>query len=333
VKAVVTAEFSTTALSRLRELGYEPVACGWGVTREALTTDELIAALEEAKVLICELERVDETVLAGAPDLLLVASCRGEPTNVDLDASTARGIPVLRTPGRNADSVADFVIGMMLVEARSIARGERHLRRSGWNVDGDLPYFHFRGPELAGRTLGLLGYGAVGRKVAERAVNGFAMRVLVYDPYVPTVPPPVETASLETLLSRADFLSIHCPPTSETTGMIGRRELDRMPSHAYLINSARASVVEEQALIDTLQRGSIAGAALDVFWQEPIPRDHPLLQLENVTITPHIAGAADDVKEHHAAMVLDDIARWQRGDRPLHLANPSVWPVEEGAAR
>jgi D-3-phosphoglycerate dehydrogenase len=332
VKAVVTAEFSTNALTRLRELGYEAVACGWGVTRQPLTTDELIAALEETEVLICEVEHVDETVLAGAPDLRLVAACRGEPTNVDLEASTARGIPVLRTPGRNADSVADFVIGMMLVEARSIARGERHLRANGWNVDGELPYFHFRGPELAGRTLGLVGYGAVGRKVAARALNGFDMQVLVYDPYVHAVAPPVEKVGLEALLSRADFLSIHCPPSPETTGMIGRDELDLLPPHAYLINSARASVVDEQALVDALRRRSIAGAALDVFWEEPIPRDHPLLQIENVTITPHVAGAADDVKDHHATMVLDDIARWQRGDRPLHLANPSVWQTHEGAA-
>jgi D-3-phosphoglycerate dehydrogenase len=261
-----------------------------------------------------------------------VAACRGEPTNVDLAATTRRGIPVLRTPGRNADSVADFVIGVMLMEARGIARAERHLRERGWNVDGELPYFHFRGPELGGRTLGLIGFGAVGRKVAERAADGFGMHVLVYDPYVPTVPAPYEQVDLDGVLRACDFLSIHCPPTPETTGMIGRRELELMDEGAYLINSARAAVVDEHALVDALRGRSIAGAALDVFWEEPIPRDHPLLELENVTITPHVAGAAADVKEHHAAMVLDDVERWQRGERPLHLANGEVWLAEEGVA-
>jgi phosphoglycerate dehydrogenase-like enzyme len=331
VKAVVTAEFPARALDRLRELGYEPFVCGWGVTRQALTGPELIAVLEDAELLICELERVDDAVLEAAPRLRLIAACRGEPTNVDLAAATSRGIPVLHTPGRNADSVADFVIGLMLMEARSIARAERHLRADGWNVDGELPYFHFRGPELAGRTLGLVGFGAVGRQVAARAA-GFDMLVLVYDPYVPVVPAPYEKSPLEQLLRRCDFLSIHCPPTPETTGMIGRRELELMRAPAYLINTARAAVVDEQALVDALRARAIAGAALDVFWEEPIPRDHPLLTLENVTLTPHVAGAADDVKEHHAAIVLEDLRRWQRGDRPLHLANLQVWRAEEGAA-
>jgi phosphoglycerate dehydrogenase-like enzyme len=114
--------------------------------------------------------------------------------------------------------------------------------------------------------------------------------------------------------------------------MIGRRELELMRAPAYLINTARAAVVDEQALVDALRARAIAGAALDVFWEEPIPRDHPLLTLENVTLTPHVAGAADDVKEHHAAIVLEDLRRWQRGDRPLHLANLQVWRAEEGAA-
>jgi phosphoglycerate dehydrogenase-like enzyme len=329
VKAVVTAEFPAHALDRLRALGYEPLVCGWGVTREALTTGELTAALEDAELLICELERVDDAVLESAPSLRVVASCRGEPTNVDVAAATSRGIPVLRTPGRNADSVADFVIGLMLVEARGIARAQRHLRAQGWNVDGELPYFHFRGPELAGRTLGLVGFGAVGRKVAARAAHGFDMNVLVYDPYV-SVPAPYESCSLESLLSRSDFVSLHCPPTPETTGMIGARELELMPSHAYLINTARAAVIDEEALIDALRSRSIAGAALDVFWEEPLPADHALLRLDNATITPHVAGAADDVKEHHAAMILEDLERWQRGERPLHLANTDVWHAEEG---
>lgn len=154
------------------------------------------------------------------------------------------------------------------------------------------------------------------------------MHVLVSDPYV-EAGPPYEQVGLDELLRRSDVVSLHCPPTPETVGMIGPRELALMRSDAYLVNTARAAVVDEAALVDALRRHTIAGAALDVFGQEPLPRDHPLLTLDNVTITPHVAGASDDVKHHHAETVLDDIARWRRGERPLNLANPDVWTAEE----
>jgi D-3-phosphoglycerate dehydrogenase / 2-oxoglutarate reductase len=327
VKALVTAEFPAAGLAALRELGYETRHLGWGVTRQALSEAELAAALHGTELLVCEVERVGEHVFAAAPALCLVAACRGEPTNIDLSAATSHGVAVLHTPGRNAASVGDCVIGAILAEARSIARGERHLRESGWEVEGDLPYFHFRGPELSRCVLGLIGFGAVGREVARRASQGFGMHVLIHDPYVEVLEP-YEPVELDELLKRSDIVSIHCPPTTETIGMIGKREFALMRSHAYVVNSTRAAVVDEEALVAALRERTIAGAALDVFWQEPLPREHPLLALSNVTITPHLAGAADDVKEHHAAMVLADLARWRAGERPLHLANPEVWPEE-----
>lgn len=333
MKALVTAEFPVPALERLERLGYEATTAGWGVTRRALDRNELLRRLHGVEVLICELERLDEVVFAGATDLRLVAACRGEPTNVDLEAATRHGIPVLRTPGRNAGSVADFVIGMMLVEARGIGRGQAHLRRDGWNVGDELPYFHFRGPELGGHTLGIIGFGAVGRQVARRATEGFRMRLLVHDPFVATIEALSELVPLEKLLRESDFVSVHCPPTPETIGMIGGPELGSMKPSAFLINSARASIVQEDALIGALRERTIAGAALDVFWEEPLPRNHPLLELENVTITPHLAGAAEDVPRHHATMVLDDIERWRAGERPLQLANPEVLESTRVTAR
>ena len=153
-----------------------------------MTSVELIAALEGTEVLICELERVDADVLDAAPSVRLVASCRGNPTNVDLDAAAARGIVVLATPGRNAISVADFTLGLLLDHGRRIGRSERQLREHGWMTEGDLPYFHFRGPELDGRTLGLVGLGAIGRLVADRA-RGFGMAVVAFDPFVDAAPP------------------------------------------------------------------------------------------------------------------------------------------------
>ncbi len=317
MKALVTAEFPLEGLDELAALGYEPVHAGWGVTREAMTSDELAAALEGTVVLICELERVDADVLDAAPSVRIVASCRGNPTNVDLDAAAARGIAVLATPGRNAISVADFTLGLLLDHCRRIGRSERQLREHGWMTEGDLPYFHFRGPELDGRTLGLVGLGAIGRLVADRA-RGFGMSVVAFDPFVAPAPPGVELMALDELLVRSDVISIHCPLTPETHGLIGERELGLMRSEAILVNTARAAVVDEAALLAALRSHAIAGAALDVFWEEPLAPDHPILAHDNVTITPHVAGAADDVMRHHARMILDDIARWQAGEALQH---------------
>ena len=317
MKALVTAEFPSDGLDELASLGYEPVHAGWGVTREAMSSDELIGALDRTEVLICELERVDAAILDAAPTVRLVASCRGNPTNVDLDAADARGIVVLATPGRNAISVADFTIGLLLDHGRRIGRAERQLREQGWMTEGDLPYFHFRGPELAGRTLGLVGLGAIGRLVAERA-QGFGMSVVAFDPFVQDAPSGVRLVALDELLVHSDVVSIHCPLTPETRGLIGRRELQLMRADAILVNTARAAVVDEEALLRVLRQRDIGGAALDVFWEEPLAPDHPILALDNVTVTPHVAGAADDVQRHHARMILDDIARWQAGEPLRH---------------
>jgi len=324
MKALVTAEFPADSLAELGALGYQPIHAGWGVTRRAMAEEELVAALDGVEVLICEVERVDAPVLAAAPSVRLVASCRGDPSNVDLQAASDLGVTVLATPGRNAISVADFTLGLLLTHARGISRSEAQLRERGWLVSGELPYFHFRGPELAGRTIGLVGLGAIGRHVARRAL-GFEMRVLAYDPYVREAPPHVELVALGELLRRSDVVSVHCPLTAETRGLIGERELRLMRSDGILVNTARAAVVDEAALLAVLRERSIAGAALDVFWAEPLAIDHPIRELPNVTITPHVAGAADDVQRHHARMILDDIARWKAGEPLEHaVVAPSV---------
>jgi phosphoglycerate dehydrogenase-like enzyme len=283
-----------------------------------MTEGELIASLGGTEILICELERVGGTVLAAARDLRLVASCRGNPTNIDLEAAASHGITVLAAPGRNAISVADFTLGLLLDHCRRIGRSERQLREDGWMVNDDLPYFHFRGPELDGRTMGLVGLGAIGRLVSDRA-RGFGMSVLAFDPFVADAPEAVKLVELDELLARSDVVSIHCALTPETRGLIGGRELGHMRATAILVNTARAAVVDEQALLEALRRHDIAGAALDVFWDEPLAIDHPIRDLDNVTITPHVAGAADDVPGHHARMILEDIARWQTG-QPLQHA-------------
>jgi len=325
--ALITAEFDPTGVSRLEELGYAVHLTGWGETRQALSSNALCRLMPGVSLLITEVEEVPAQVIDAAPDLQVIAVCRARPVNVDLAAATARGIPVLCTPGRNADSVADFVVGLLLCLCRNISRAEHHLRSEGWMVAGnELPYFHFRGPELGGKTLGLIGYGAIGRALARR-LRGFDMRVLIYDPYVDQTNEG-ELISLETVLRNADIVSVHVPDTTETRGLLNADRLALMKPTAYLINTARAAVVDEDALFDALAFGRLAGAALDVFWDEP-NISHRWFTLDNVLLTPHLGGAADGVKIHHSAIILDDLQALSAGRMPTYLANPEALRAED----
>jgi phosphoglycerate dehydrogenase-like enzyme len=332
-RALISAEFDPAGVTRLGEMGYVVQKAGWGQTRHALSSEELMALMPGTSVLIVELEHVSAEVIAAGPELDVIATCRARPVNVDVATATARGIPVLITPARNADSVADFAMGVMLVLCRNIHRAERHMRQNGWMVGDELPYFHFRGPEMGGKTLGLIGCGAIGRALARRA-RGFDMRVLVHDPYIDQagLGDLGQLVSLETVLSEGDVVSLHVPVTPETKGLLNADRLARMKPTAYLINTARAPVVDEDALFNALTRGRLAGAALDVFWDEPEIAAR-WFTLDNVLLTPHLGGAADDVKVHHSAMVLEDLQTLRAGGVPARVANPEVLVEGQGKHR
>jgi D-3-phosphoglycerate dehydrogenase / 2-oxoglutarate reductase len=232
VRALVTAELTDDGVHRLEALGYAVERAGWGATRRALDPESYRAAAAGAALLLTEIELVDDAVLEACPDLRLVGTARGGPVNVDLVACAARGVPVLFTPARNADSVADFTVGLVLSLVRGISAAERHLRTHGWHVDGELPYLHFRGPELAGRTLGVVGYGATGRRVAQRLRDGFGMSVLLHDPFVEGSVP------LGHLLGAADVVTLHCPRSPQTRGMV---DPWRMRPGTWLVNTAGGS--------------------------------------------------------------------------------------------
>ena len=318
MKAVVTAEMPQDALERLKSLGYEVDVVGWGSTRTALSESELIGALSEAQLLVCELEEVTENVFNSCPELAIVASARGNPTNVDLAAAAQHGVYVLNTPGRNADSVADFTVALILALERGLVSADHHLRSEGWNVDNELPYFHFRGHELGRITVGVLGFGAVGRKVAQRLTRGFDARVIVHDPFVTTFPDDVTGVSFAELFRQSDLVTLHAAVPADGLPMVGSAQLKDLGPNGYLVNTARAALIDEAALVQALERSEIAGAALDVYWSEPLDRGHPLLHSDRVIMTPHIAGAALDVSHHHAQLILDDISALQQGKEPIH---------------
>jgi len=325
MRALVTAEFDRQALLELENLGYSISTAGWGMTGQTLAEEELCSMMEDVSLLVVEVERVTPAVIAAAPGLKIVATCRSGPSNVAVDAATEAGVAVLCTPGRNSDSVADFVMGLILTLGRNIWRADTHLRQHGWHVEGEIPYFHFRGPELDQVTLGLVGCGAIGRGVACRA-TALEMRVVGYDPFLrqEDVGSSFRLCGLSELVEQSDFLSLHVPLNDATRGLIGSAQLSSMKTSSYLINTARAAIVDEQALFAALEERAIAGAALDVFWTEPLPKDSRWLTLDNVILTPHIAGASDHVKVHHSAMVVDDVRTCLSGRRPQRQVNNPV---------
>jgi D-3-phosphoglycerate dehydrogenase / 2-oxoglutarate reductase len=318
-RALVTAPLRGPGFDRLcslLEVTYEP----WIEQQPLRMLDgEALAkrvAELDATVLIVETDMVQNPVF-DLP-LLAIASTRGDPWNVDLAAATAARIPVLNTPGRNADAVAEMAIALLFAVNRHLLRSDADVRAGRIYADGLIPYQRFRTWQLAGQTIGIVGLGAVGRAVAWRA-KGLGMKVISYDPYNPEA-----THSLVDLVAEAQVISMHAPVTPDTAGMIGAKEFASMPDGAVFINTARAQLHDTDALVDALASGKLGGAGLDHFEGEFLPVDHPLQSLPNVVLTPHIGGATYDVEANQAAMVADDIEALLAGRRPTHILNPEV---------
>jgi D-3-phosphoglycerate dehydrogenase / 2-oxoglutarate reductase len=332
VKVLVLAPFDPAELERLRA-AHGVVYESWIEHRRMLSPDDLGARLAAGgfEAVVVEAEFVTRDVLEAAPGLRVVASARGKPVNVDLAAATEHGVVVLQTPGRNAESVADLCLAMILDRVRHVSEAAAAVRRGEWTFglddDAMVPYLRFRGTELGGRVLALLGFGAVARAVARRAL-AFGMAVRAFDPYCADAAfaehGVARAATLEALLESADVLSVHVEQTPETIGMLGAEQLARLPRGALVVNTARPRVVDQDALLSLLRSGHLGGVALDVFQPEPVPPSHPLLAEPGALLLPHIGGATDDVVRHHSTMIVEDMARLARGERPLRCANPDV---------
>ena len=251
----------------------------------------LLLAIEgharEITLLVTHFAPVPERLIARLPALRLIATLRAATDHIDVAAASARGIAVVNNPGRNANAVAEFTLALTLAHLRGIGIASHQLREGRW-----LPVAARSGfAELSGRRVGLVGYGQVGRRLAE-LLAGFGCPLSVYDPYLSQPRPPAARAvTLEELLTTADIVSLHARLSPDTRGLIGREALALMRPTAILVNTARAELVDESSLIEALETGHLAGAALDVFDSEPLPPDHPFLQLPNVTLTPHLAGS------------------------------------------
>ena len=271
---------------------------------------------ESADVVVVESDSVKSPVFD--LDLRAVASTRGDPNNVDIAAATAAGIPVLNAPARNADAVAEMAVALLLAATRHLVPADADVRSGNIFRDGIIPYQRFRGWEIAGRTAGLVGLGAVGRALRWR-LSGLGLRVIAYDPYNDEA-----THSLDDLLAEADIVSLHAPVTDDTMGMIGAGQFAAMRDGAVFVNTARAQLHDTDALVEALRSGKLAAAGLDHFVGEWLPADHPLVGMANVVLTPHIGGATWNTEARQAQMVADDLEALLSGKKPAYIVNPEV---------
>jgi len=314
-----TAPLRGDGLARLQALG-EVVVDPW-IDQHPLRLyssaqlAERVAA-EEATILICEADSCKGPVFELG--LTAIGSTRGDPTNVDLPGATAAGIPVLRAPGRNADAVAELAVALALAATRGVVPADRDVREGEVYRDGSIPYQRFRGWQLAGRTAGIVGYGAVGRAAAWR-FEGLGMRVISADPFAPDA-----THSLDDLLAEAHLVSMHAAVTEGSARMMGADQFARMPEGSVYVNTARAGLHDTDALTAALASGHLGAAGLDHFDGENIAVDHPLCGMANVVLTPHIGGATYDTEANHTMLMATGLEALLAGEVPSNLANPEV---------
>ncbi len=289
---------------------------------EPLSDSRMKELLYESEAVVIRLFRVTAADLERATRLKVIAKHGVGVDGIDCEAATARGIPVAYTPTAIGNAVAEHVLTLMLGLSRKIVPADASAR------DGSYDRSKFRGVELAGKTLGVLGLGRIGACIAQKASRGLEMKVLAYDPLLEpdSYEGPAEIeGSVESVLRKADYLTLHVPLTPETRHLINSKRIELMKPNCRIINTARGAVIDEMALARALGEGRIAGAALDVFESEPLPADHPLCQAPNTVLTPHIAGATsealDFMSREVARAVLDGLA----GRRPEYVANPEVY--------
>ncbi len=328
-KALVTAAFDDASIARLR--GFADVEyASFRDRMQLLTGASLVSALEGRDVLITEVDVVDARALEKLPNLRIVAACRGDAVNVDVAACTAFGIPVLFAPGRNADAVADLTVAFLLNLARRLPAASKFLADPAVTA-GNLAamgkaFRGLQGYELWSKTVGLVGLGSVGRAVARR-LAGFGVRLLVADPFVSAdeaVLAGTEKVELDELLRESDFVSLHAAVTDATRGLVGAAEFAAMKPGAYLINTARAALIDEAALLAALDSGHLAGAALDTFAVEPPGADHPLVRHGSVIHTPHVGGNTNEVAAHQGRIIADALEQLLRGEPARNVLNPET---------
>lgn len=315
MKLYVRAPYPEAGLAELEELFSEIVYEPWTTAGERFYEDEMLENLKRVQpdALITELDRITEKVLSGYGALRFIGDCRAAPANIQVDACTRAGIPILCTPGRNNQAVAELVVSLIIAHMRNVLPAVKWAGEGKW-VEGTTPYHLWMGHELQGRKIGFVGFGAVGRATA-KILDAFDCDISFYDPFIGGDIGSYKKTSLEAIFSQSDVVSLHLPATAETKGMIGERLLRSMKPTALFVNFARSAVVDVKALIRLLNDRAIAGAIIDVLDTEPPTKeDLAIADCPNTILTPHIGGATFEVTDHQAKILNARIAKLLKGE-------------------
>lgn len=284
---------------------------------EELVPPGLIDIIDDINILVTHFTVIPASIINAAKNLEFIGILRGGWENVDLPAASNRKIPISNSPGRSADAVADFTIGLMLAESKNIVRSSIALREGLWKQEfPNSPYRH----NLRGQTVGLIGFGQVGSRVAKK-LGGFEVNTLVYDPYISNeviIKAGCQPIDLNSLLKQSDFVSLHYRYNKGDKSLLGPKEISLMKPTAYIINTARGGLIDGDALYQVLKDHKIGGAALDVFEEEPLPKNYQFFELENVTLTPHLAGHSLDSISTPFEILGNEIERFLKNE-PLHF--------------
>ncbi|TXT53430.1 MAG: hypothetical protein BAJALOKI2v1_970007 [Promethearchaeota archaeon] len=330
MKAFITANITDNCLNELKkyfDITYE----NWVETGIIyFDVNELTEKLEGYDIFITEADDLKKRKIFEETNLKLVISCRGDPFNIDLKAATENKIPVVNTPLRNVDAVAEMTIGLMLALARKIQNIDRTLHSKEFEIldfEDYLKYYEeFRGFELKGKTIGIVGLGQIGERVATR-LKPFGVDFLIYDPYISNKKAEKygKKVDIDFLMRNSDFVTIHAAATDENDNLVSEERINMMKKTAFLLNLAKGSIVSYKALFNSLKENEIAGAALDVFPMEPIDEDNEFLTLNNVIVTPHIGGSTHEVIQRQSEMLLNDVKKWLNDEIPKNILNPEIY--------
>lgn len=323
-RALILAPFSEPELEALREVTHVTYE-SWFDSLHIYDPRALASRLQQEgiSILVVESDFIFEEVFEIARGLKFVGLCRSSISNVDVEAATRHRVLIVNTPTRNTQGVAEHAIGFMICLARRIPMTDQYVRTGQWQNPVE-PYMSMRGVELGGRTLGVIGFGNIGRRLTQIA-RALRMKILTYDPFVESVPEDVMLVDLDTLMSNSDFVSVHVPYSDQSKGLVDNRRIELMKPTAYIVNLSAASIIDEDALVSALLQKRIAGAAMDVFETQPIAPDSRLLSLDNIILTPHLGGATIETIKRHSEDMAADIQRYLIKQRPKNLVNPEVW--------
>lgn len=325
MKALVTAEVIKKELEKIKNVDF--LYDGYNIDHIVMDRNLLKERIKDIDILICEYDTIDKEILEEAKKLKLIICCRGGYKSViDTDETDKRNIVVYSTPGRNANAVADLIIGYILDMTRNISLTNNLIHNkvitmdfstkpaeykdTVWGLSNDSPFIMYRGKSINYMTLGIVGYGRVGKCLRKKA-EAFGMNVIFYDPYFDNMSDKsARSVDFDTLIKESDIISINCPKTPSTENMFNKDVLNKMNRGSYLINTSRGGVVNEDDLVDSLNSGHLAGAALDVTMVEPISSKSRLLEADNLILTPHIGGSSQDVQIEGTKMVVEILKNW-----------------------